>query len=227
MVVVRASSSECIHPDERNPSFNGNSNLNTTGTNFEALLEDIDRESSHDGKESDPVVIKIIKEIKKDDTKMDDSDNAVLTEKSMSKCLKLEANQVSNPVDNGRGSGSFTMGWAKPKIKNKSLKKPKETGGGGSLIEGRQDRSGQDASKESKKGCWTRLLNRPPTAGDHDICETDVGPKRKFSTVNNLDGEGCEQQKKLKLEEETRILGSLFATRLGAAEVAKQPRQAQ
>ena len=191
MVVVRASSSECIHPDERNPGFNGNSNLNTTGTNFEALLEDIDRELSHDGKESDPVVTKIIKEIKMDNTKMDDSDNAVLTEKSMSKCLKLEANQASNPVDNGRGSGSFTMGWAEPKIKNKGLKKPKEIGGG-SLIEGRQDRSGQDASKESKKGCWTRLLNRPPTAGDHDICETDVGPKRKFSTVNNLDGEGCE-----------------------------------
>ena len=92
MVVVRVSSSECIHLDEHNPSFNGNLNLNTTGTNFEALLEDIDRESSHDGKESDPIVMKIIKEIKKDDTKMDDSDSAVLTEKSMSKCLKLEAN---------------------------------------------------------------------------------------------------------------------------------------
>ena len=118
------------------------------------------------------------------------------------------------------------MGWAEPKIKNKGPKKPKETGGG-SLTEGRQDRSGQDASKELKKGCWTRLLNRPPTAGDHDICETDVGPKRKFSTVNNLDGKGCEQEKKLKLEEETRILGSLFATHLGAAEVAKQPCRAQ
>ena len=62
----------------------------------------------------------------------------------------------------------------------------------GSLTEGRQDRSGQDASKELKKGCWTRLLNRPPTAGDHDMGETDVRPKRKFSTVKNLDGEGCE-----------------------------------
>ena len=103
MVVVKASSSKCINPDKRNPGFNENSNLNTTGTNFEALLEDI-------GKESDPVVMKIIKEIKKDDTKMDDSDNAVLTEKRMSKCLKLEANQASNLVDNGRGSGSFTMG---------------------------------------------------------------------------------------------------------------------
>ena len=103
MVVVRASSSECIHLDEHNLSFNENSNLDTTGTNFEALLEDI-------GKESDPIVTKIIKEIKKDDTKMDDSDNAILTEKSMSKCLKLEANQASNLVDNGRGSGSFTMG---------------------------------------------------------------------------------------------------------------------
>ena len=52
----------------------------------------------------------IIKEIKGDDTKVDDSDNAVLTEKSVGKCLKLEVNQVSNPVVNGGGSGSFTMG---------------------------------------------------------------------------------------------------------------------
>ena len=57
--------------------------------------------------------------------------------------------------------------------------------------------------------------------------ETDVRPKRKFSTVNNLDGEGCEQEKKLKLEEETRILGSLFATHLGVAEVAKHLHRAQ
>ena len=56
MVVVRASSSKCINPDECNPGFNGNSNLNTTGMDFEALLEDIDRELLHDGKESDPVV---------------------------------------------------------------------------------------------------------------------------------------------------------------------------
>jgi len=53
MVVVRVSPSECITPDERNPGFNRNSNLNTTGTDFEALLEDIDKELSHDGKESE------------------------------------------------------------------------------------------------------------------------------------------------------------------------------
>ena len=152
MVVVKASSSECINLDERNPDFNGNSNLNTTSTDFEAFLEDIDKELSHDGKESNPIVTEIIKEIKGDDTKVDDSDNVVLTEKSVGKCLKLEANQVSNPVVNGGGSGSFTMGWAEPKIKYKGPKKPKETGGG-SLTEGRQDKSGQDASKESKKGC--------------------------------------------------------------------------
>jgi len=92
---------------------------------------------------------------------------------------------------------------------------------------GRLDGSGQEASKELKKGCWTRLLNRPPTAGDQDMGETDVGPKRKFSTVNNLFGERSDQEKKMKLEEETRTLGSFFATHLGAAEVAKQPRRAQ
>ena len=92
MVVVKASSSECINLDERNPDFNGNSNLNTTSTDFEAFLEDIDKELSHDGKESNPIVTEIIKEIKGDDTKVDDSDNVVLTEKSVGKCLKLEAN---------------------------------------------------------------------------------------------------------------------------------------
>ena len=37
---------------------------------------------------------------------MDDSESVVLTEKSVGKCLKLEANQVSNPVANGGGSGT-------------------------------------------------------------------------------------------------------------------------
>ena len=64
MVVVRASSSECIHPDERNPSFNGNSNLNTTSTDFKALLEDIDRELLQDGKESDLVVTGLSRKLK-------------------------------------------------------------------------------------------------------------------------------------------------------------------
>ena len=64
MVVVRASSSKCINPDERNLGFNGNSNLNTTGMDFEALLEDIDRELLHDGKESDPVVMGLSRKLK-------------------------------------------------------------------------------------------------------------------------------------------------------------------
>ena len=41
---------------------------------------------------------------------MDDSDSTFFTEKSVGKCLKLKANQVSNPVVNGGGSESFTMG---------------------------------------------------------------------------------------------------------------------
>ena len=64
MVVVRASSSKCINPDECNPGFNGNSNLNTTGMDFKALLEDIDRELLHDGKESDPVVTGLSRKLK-------------------------------------------------------------------------------------------------------------------------------------------------------------------
>lgn len=54
----------------------------------------------------------------------------------MGKCLEIEVQYGANVEVSGVGGGSFTMGWAKPKGKNKGPKKSKEIGEG-VLKEGR------------------------------------------------------------------------------------------
>ena len=77
-----------------------------------------------------------------------------------------------------------------------------------------------------KKGCWTRLTSRPIIASDHNMEDTNLGPKRKILMLNNLDGDLIEKENKKKIDEETRKLGSLFATHLGSTKVVKQSRRA-
>ena len=54
--------------------------------------------------------------------------------------------------------------------------------------------------------------------GDHGMPVAEVGSKRKSNGVEAHDGE---KEKKLKVHEEARNLGILFAKHLGVAEVAK------
>lgn len=61
MVEQRACSPESIKANLHDPGINGNSKLNKTSANFEALIEDIDKEILNDGKASDPMVTEIIK----------------------------------------------------------------------------------------------------------------------------------------------------------------------
>lgn len=60
--------------------------------------------------------------------------------------------------------------------------------------------------------------------GDHGMQMTEAKSKRKSNGAKAYDGE---KEKKVKVGEEARNLGILFTKHLGAAEVAKQPRQAQ
>ena len=64
--------------------------MHKIAANFEALLEDIDKELSCDGKELNQVVMEIMKEIKGDNTTIVDNDKAILSRESVGMCLKLE-----------------------------------------------------------------------------------------------------------------------------------------
>ena len=141
------------------------------------------------------------------------------------KSSEIVVSKGSNTKVSGVGDASFTMGWVEPKSKNKGTKKSKEKGEG-MLIGERKDISGHEVNKGMKKGCWTRLTNRPIIASDHNMEDTDLGPKRKILMLNNLDGDLIEKENKKKIDEETRKLGSLFATHLGSTKVVKQSRRA-
>ena len=56
---------------------------------------------------------------------------------------------------------------------------------------------------------------------------SEVGMKSKTEGLDGSKEGKVENEKKQKVEEETKTLSMLFATHLGVAKVAKQPRQPQ
>ena len=164
-------------------------------------------------------------EIKGEGKNLDKSGNIALNVNKAGKSSEIVVSKGSNTKVSGVGDVSFTMGWVEPKSKNKGTKKSKEKGEG-MLIGERKDISGHEVNKGMKKGCWTRLTNRPIITSDHNMEDTDLGPKRKILMLNNLDGDLIEKENKKKIDEETRKLGSLFETYFGSAKVVKQSRQA-
>lgn len=55
----------------------------------------------------------------------------------------------------------------------------------------------------------------------------ELGPKRKAENRNSPEEGVAENEKKQKIDDETKRLSILFVTHLGSAEVARQPRRAQ
>lgn len=174
MVEQRACSPKSTKANLRDPGINGNSSLNKTGAIFVAMIEDIDKEILNDGKAFDPVVTEIIKELRKEGTKLDTSGNDTLNEEAVGKCPEIEVHYGVNAEVSEVGGRVFTLGWAEPKGKNKGPKKSKEVGEG-VLKEGTLDVREQDVNKENKKGYWTRMPTKPPAVGDHDMGEFDLG----------------------------------------------------
>lgn len=129
-------------------------------------------------------------------------------------------------VDVGISTGNFELGWAKAKDKNKSGKKVK--GKGLDVQRGdKEPERGPKIGSWPKNGCWTRLTTWANGEGDHVMHVVESGSKRKNNVESMAESNEGEREKKLKVDEEARSLSILFATHLGAAEVAKQPRQDQ
>lgn len=139
----------------------------------------------------------------------------------------LEGGNESSADGIAVGDICFSTGWTEPKNKSKGMIKLKEKAEG-VLVSDRKEYQGSKNNREVRKGCWTRLNSRSVGAEDQVMSEVDVGSKRKKKVMGNKEeSELHGKDKKLKFEEETKILGSIFAIHLGAAKVAKQPRRAQ
>lgn len=89
---------------------------------------------------------------------------------------------------------------------------------------GKEFEVGPQTASGPKKGCWTKLTDRPNGDRDHGMHVVEVGSKRKNNVGDTVVTSEGDKEKKLKMDEEARRLGILFATHLGAAEVTKQPR---
>ena len=126
----------------------------------------------------------------------------------------------------GDTEGEFVMGWADPNAKNKKGKQGK---GKKVLVEAgnKVATGGPNFSPPSTKGSWTRQLTRPMQESHVHLIQEEVGSKRKLEEPTTLNEHGNEGEKRLKVTEETKKLSALFATHLGSAEVAKQPRRVQ
>ena len=194
------------------------------GSDFETMIEEIDEGIRNEGTVTNQVVIEILKEIQ-------GSGKAGLVEGEVHGDTPVQAviekglNEYSGNVSGVEDIG-FKIGWSEPKQKNKGLKKPKDKGEGAVVNDGNEGHS-LAQNREVRKGSWTRLTTRPAGNEDQLMSENEVGSKRKNVMGNKVESEMIGKEKKLKLEEEAKALGSLFATHLGAAEVAKQPRRAQ
>ena len=101
------------------------------------------------------------------------------------------------------------------------MKKPKDKGEGAVGNDGKEGH-GLAQNREVRRGSWTKLTTRPVGNEDQIVSENKVGSKRKNVMGNKVENETIGKEKKLKLEEEAKALGSLFATHLRVAEVDKQ-----
>lgn len=68
-----------------------------------------------------------------------------------------------------------------------------------------------------------KLRSRATIEGDHNMHVVELGSKKKINIGTTCKTSKGDKEKKLRVDEEARSLGILFATHLGASEVAKQP----
>lgn len=134
-----------------------------TGSDFEAIIEGIDKEIWHEGAASNQVVTEIIRELN-GAGKVDLGEEVAHIDTS-GQVLVLEGVNESNVDGNVVGDIRFNTGWTKPKNKSKDMKKPKEKGEG-VLASDRKESQGLDNNRVVRKGCWTRLTSRSVGAED-------------------------------------------------------------
>uniref|UniRef100_A0A7N2M4I4 DUF4283 domain-containing protein n=1 Tax=Quercus lobata TaxID=97700 RepID=A0A7N2M4I4_QUELO len=127
---------------------------------FEAIIEELDKDISERQPISNPVVAEIVREINGSNSKTDG--NVVVSinmERSVGYSNALKSQDPKNH-DFGEANPSFSVGWAKDKVGKKSTKLGKRKNLKGMAGEGKTV-DGPSLIKELKRGMWTRLTNKP------------------------------------------------------------------
>lgn len=136
--------------------------------------------------------------------------------------------------DSGEANPCFSMGWTEDKVGKKSTKSGKRKNSKGVVGEGKTV-DGPGLITKLKRGTWTRLTNRP----NMEAMSTDFfvfgwgggggveDPKCKPGVTDCPKDFSPSNEKKLKVDDETKKLSVLFATHLGSVEVVEQPRRVQ
>ena len=199
----------------KSPRFVGNSNSRDSTANFEAIIKDIDNEILEDIHNPNPIVTKIIQNLNRggEDTIKEDS--------------KIGD---GGELEKGLEFDGFQVGWAEKKVGTKGAKSrkkegPKKSMGLKNVTCGPNNKP--NVSQGPKKGNWTRLPHMPKENMEVEAQGSEVGMKSKTEGLDGSKEGKVENEKKQKVEEETKTLSMLFATHLGVAKVAKQPRQPQ
>lgn len=117
----------------------------TTGSDFEAIIEGIDKEIRNEGVASNQVVTEIIKEL--NGAGKVDLGEKVAHVNTSDQVLVLESVNESNVDGTVVGDIRFSTGWTEPKNKSKGTKKPKEKGEG-VLASDRKEPRGLDNNRE-------------------------------------------------------------------------------
>lgn len=197
----------------------GISKVSNPISNFEAIIEDIDKAINMEIHNSNPT--------KKVDDIVDKENS------NLEKCGVVELGLDEKDIhDKGQAKiqdglvGGFVVGWLEPKLSNKE-------GKAGRRKITKCDKGVEAATKgpnsisELKKGCWTKRTSQPMQDETDKVMEGEMGLKCKVEKVDSRGGGNHDKEKRLKTEEETKKQSMLFATHLGLVEVAGQPYQVQ
>lgn len=133
-------------------------------------------------------------------------------------------NRSCGELEKGLEFNGFQVGWVEKKVGPKGVKSGKKEGLKKSLdlkavTCGPSNKV--NGSQGIKKGSWTRLPHKPMENMEVEAQGSGIGMKRKTKGVDGSEEGRVDNEKKQKMEEDTKKLSMLFATHLGAAEVVE------
>lgn len=138
----------------------GISNANNKIVDFEAVIEEIDKDLSDMQPSSNPIVVEIMCEIKGRSSEENKHGNLVYMREGFEKHLNAQITQVLRSQNKEAELMGFTIGWKATDENRKGAKLVKDRP---SKVLGEKGKKviRPVAQKEIKKGQWARLTNRP------------------------------------------------------------------
>ena len=138
----------------------GNSNNPGKATDFEAIIEDLDRELADSTPTSNMLVAEFIRDIKGKEADKVNPEFMHGSVEMLGESVIVGSEKVSASMQAELGNVGFSLGWAEVSEKKKNVKTGhSKHASKGSNSKGKTD--GADLTKEHKKGTWTRLPFRP------------------------------------------------------------------